>query len=265
EGIITADPCFWNVVFRDCDGVIMDRVKVCGGRFLNDDGIDICNSSNVMIRNCFVRAQDDLIAPKGLHPEVWDPVTKKRLNNDAIAAYYEAGRNVDHILVEHCVFWCDTANVFRIGYEGTAAEMADIVARDCDVVHVSDIQRDPEFFWSHQVFHLQASHKMTIRDVLFEDIRIWMDVPDLPLIKILPVECPPWIGLGKIRNCTFRDIAIRNAGVDYKGVILLEGRDPEHNVCGIHFDHITVNDCDVTASQNHLMIRDFVEEVTFDK
>ena len=263
EGIIAADPAFWNVVFRDCDGVVMDNVKVCGGRFLNDDGIDICNSSNVTIRNCFIRAQDDIIAPKGLHPEVWDPVAKKRLNNDEIAAFYETGRGVEHILIEHCVFWCDTANVFRVGYECTASMMADIVARDCDVVHVSDILRDIDFFWSNQVFCLQASHGMMIRDLLFEDIRIHMDVADLPLVKILPQECPPWVGFGNIRNCTFRNIAVRHAGPDYKGVILIAGEDEAHKVSGIRFENITINGKPVSAGDDNVIIRDFTEDITF--
>ena len=141
--------------------------------------------------------------------------------------------------------------------------MADIVARDCDVVHVSDILRDIEFFWSNQVFYLQASHGMTIRDLLFEDIRIHMDVPDLPLVKILPQECPPWVGFGNIRNCTFRNIAVRHAGPDYKGVILIAGEDEAHKVSGIRFENITINGKPVRAGDENVIIRDFTEDITF--
>lgn len=259
-GFVCADPCLWNVVLRDCRDVTIDNVKICGGRMINDDGIDVCNSSNVTIRNSFVRAQDDIITPKGFYDEeglkVWD--------KEYIATHFEPDRRpVSNVLAENCVFWCDAANVFRIGYECIAAAMENITVRNCDIVHVSDVYRPQEHYWTNTVWYIQPDHRMPIRHLLFENLRIYVDVPDLVLMRLTPMECPPWIGFGTISNCTFRNITVSGPSSTFKGPILIAGHDENSTVTGITFDHFIVFGKKVTADYPYLTLGDFADVPEF--
>lgn len=257
---ISTDPCLWHLVLRDSHDVLIDRVKLCGGRMLNDDGIDICNSTDVVIRNCFIRSQDDVIAIKGMDDQ------KEHFSLDSketVAAFEPDRRGIRNVLIEDCVFWCDAANVFRYGYECTAETMENITVRNCDIVHICDVYREPSAFWCNTVWFLQPSHRMPIRDLLFEDLRIRIDVPDLVLMKLVPLECPPWIDFGSLRNCTFRNISITGDTPSFRGEILIAGNDPEHTVEEIHLENVTINGRTIDRSFEYLTIGDFTENVTF--
>ena len=256
---ITMDPCAWNLVLRDCCDVSIDNVKICGGRMLNDDGIDVCNSSNVTIRNCFVRAQDDIIAVKGL----MDKTDLTKQNKETNKNHFEHdNRGIRNVLVEKCLFWCDYANVFRIGYECIGETMADITVRDCDIVHLCDNFRPKEAYWANAVWHIQASHKMPICNLLFEDLRIYVDIPNTLIMKIVPMECPPWIGLGNIHNCTFRNISFTGASDTFHGDILIAGKDSEHTVENIHIENVTINGKRLERDSENIYIGDYTKDIT---
>ena len=67
EGVILRDSSTWNLPIRESDRVIVENVKILGYR-ANSDGIDICNSRDVTVRNCFLRTLDDLIVVKTDRP-----------------------------------------------------------------------------------------------------------------------------------------------------------------------------------------------------
>jgi len=260
DGVIFADPCIWNVVLRDCRRVSLDNVKICGGRMINDDGLDVCNSTDVTIRGCFIRAQDDIITPKGFYDEeglnVWD--------KEYITTHFEPDcRPISNVLAENCVFWCDAANVFRIGYECIAAAMENITVRNCDIVHVCDVFRPQEEYWTNTVWYIQPDHRMPIRNLLFEDLRIYVDVPDLVLMRLTPMECPPWSEFGRIENCTFRNITLSGPSKTFKGHILIAGHDENSTVKGITFDNFTVFGKKITADYPYLTIGAFADKPVF--
>lgn len=260
QGFITTDPCLWNVVFRDCHDILVDSVKICGGRMLNDDGIDICNSTDVTIRNSFIRAQDDIITPKG----ICDLRDQFQRDPDAVAVCFEPDRRgIRNILVEDCVFWCDAANVFRIGYECIGETMADITVRNCEIVHICDVYRSPDHYWCNTIWYIQPSHRMTIRDLHFENLRIHVDVPDLVLMKLVSMECPPWVDFGSLENCSFRNIALTGAGDAFRGEILIAGHDAERMVKDIYLENVTINGRRIDRDFEHLTMGDFTENVTF--
>ena len=75
-----------------------------------------CNSQNVRITDCFIRSDDDCVVLKGL--DLDGP-------ND----------NVENIVVENSVLWCDRAWIFLLGHESRAAYMRSITLRNLDVIH----------------------------------------------------------------------------------------------------------------------------------
>lgn len=260
EGFVAADPCHWNVVLRDCHNVSIDNVKICGGRMINDDGIDICNSTDVTIRNCFIRAQDDVITPKGMLDE--EGFTSK---NPLHSTHFEPDRRgISNVLAEKCVFWNDAANVFRIGYEGIGEAMENITVRDCDIVHFNDVFRPAETYWTNTVWYIQPSHKMPIRHLLFENLRIYADVPDVVLARITPMECPPFIDFGTAYDITFRNITITGPCADkLNAPVLIAGHDEASTVSGVTFENFIIGGKKLTSKDPSITIGDFVKDVTF--
>ncbi|MEN6600789.1 MAG: glycosyl hydrolase family 28 protein, partial [Bryobacteraceae bacterium] len=66
EGLILRDPDLWCLTAFGSRRVDISNVKLIGLWRYNSDGIDICNSEDVTIRDSFVRAFDDSIVLKGM-------------------------------------------------------------------------------------------------------------------------------------------------------------------------------------------------------
>jgi polygalacturonase len=54
----------WVQTYDQCEGVIIDSVRVDSDAYWNNDGIDISDCKNVRVTNCFVNAADDGICLK---------------------------------------------------------------------------------------------------------------------------------------------------------------------------------------------------------
>ncbi len=63
EGVILRDSSTWTIPIRGSDRVTIRNVKLLGYR-ANSDGIDVCNSRDVTVEDCFIRTLDDLIVVK---------------------------------------------------------------------------------------------------------------------------------------------------------------------------------------------------------
>ena len=218
----------WALVLSNCDGALIDNVKMMNSNMINDDAVDICNSRNVTVRNSFFRAQDDIVAVKGMGDDRDAPPTRD-------------------ILVEDCVFWTDRANAFRIGYECNTEEMANIRARNIDVIHCSKDFRPPAHYWSNAIFWLQPSNGMRLSGCTFEDIRVNADEQGTILVQAEPRVCRcggvPYKTAGQVRDCTFRNITVEGTpGKDGKrppGLIVVRGPSGKENVRNVTFENVT--------------------------
>jgi len=214
----------WALVPNGCDGVLIDNVKICGTRVLNDDGIDLVNSRDVNVRNCFIRTQDDCIAVKGLNGFNRKPCEK--------------------MTIETCEFWTDVANIFRVGYECDTAVMQDLTARDIDVLHYSIHYRAPMEFWCNTIFFLQPSDNMIIRRIRFENIRIFSDGSDTVLALVKPMVCgaggKKYTEAGSLVDCVFKNISVSGTKGVFSGGICVVGRDDKHTVEDVVLDEVTL-------------------------
>lgn len=225
--IIITNPWHWTFVMKNCDGVLVDNIKMCCSNILNDDATDICNSRNVCIKNSFFRVQDDVFAIKGINPD-------------------GTGR-CEHIYTENCEVWTDKANVYRIGYECDSEGMNDIYGKNIDVIHYSRDYRLPSHYWSNAIFWIQPSNGMMIENCRFEDIRINAAYNDMILIE---AKCcftsGPSIGwdtehyqqTGSARNIVFKNITVDGDKSVFKGEIVLEGYDEKHYIKNIQLENI---------------------------
>lgn len=142
-GITLNNSTSWQVVPIHCDGVNISNVKIISDQ-ASDDGIDIVRSKNVTISDCFIRTKDDCI------------VIKAHLN-------YPKSEAVDNVLVKNCIFWNALwGNGIEIGFELNAAEIKNIIFRDCDIIHI-------EAGAAISIHNAGTGH---VKNILFDNIRI---------------------------------------------------------------------------------------------
>lgn len=235
EGCVIRDTATFAVIPGGCDGVLIDGVKTIGMWRYNSDGIDLINSRNALIRNCFVRDFDDCIVIKGV-------MGYDTLNNE-------------NITVENCVVWCDWGRALEIGAETNAPEYRNIVFHDCDIIHGSSVNLD-----------IQHHNHALVHDILFSDIRIeytryqmgevYQHDMTAPYPNPQPPRLPTPMGIyipsygmfntADYRNGNVRDVAFRNISmiVDEgvpQPVPEVKGLDAEHTVEHVVFSGITLN------------------------
>lgn len=69
-GITLKNSSEWVQDYRECDGVVIDRITVQSTTYWNNDGLDITDSKNVRITNCFINSADDGICLKSDNPQL---------------------------------------------------------------------------------------------------------------------------------------------------------------------------------------------------
>jgi len=211
QGVILRDASAWTMPIRRSDGVTVDDVKVLGYRS-NSDGIDICNSHNVTVSDCFVRTWDDLVVVKT----------------------FEGQGTAGHILVTKCVLWNELAHALSIGAE-LREDVDDVRFVDCDVIH--DKGRE----WTLRVYHCDSGHVTNVR---FENIRI----AESPRFISLWIGTAVWSRdpeRGHIENVTFDNIRVDSGPAQ----IALQGFDGTHLVDKVAFDNVSIDGQPLRLSQ----------------
>ena len=68
SGVTLKNATDWVQDYRECNGVIIDGITVQSTAYWNNDGLDITDSKNVRITNCFINASDDALCFKSENP-----------------------------------------------------------------------------------------------------------------------------------------------------------------------------------------------------
>jgi hypothetical protein len=256
EGVVMRDPDVWCCSLFGCSNVRIEDVKLVGLWRYNADGIDICNSQGVTVRNSFVRAFDDAIVLKGL----------KSARNSF------DDRPVRNVRVSGCTIWCDWGRALEIGAETCAPEFADIQFTDCDIVRTTHIAMD-----------IQHGDRALVHDVRFEDIRVEMDDPNprpqfqqnredtysppdndsyLPQLMVIVIRGNNYskdAERGNVRDVLFRNIAVTAPRLPASW---FGGFDAEHTVDGVTIEGLTLNGKPLTtAEEAGLAIAEHVHNV----
>ena len=203
EGVILRDSSTWTIPIRQSDRVRVSNVKLLGHR-ANSDGIDICNSRNVTVENCFIRTLDDLIVVKS----------------------NKGQGEVHHIVAKGCVLWNQVAHALSVGAE-LRENVDDVVFTDCDVIH--DQGRE----WSLRVYHCDAARVSNIR---FENIRI----EEARKCMSVWIGKAVWTRdqeRGHIQGVVFKDI--RASG--HPLTVELVGFDGQHAIEDLLFKNVVLN------------------------
>jgi hypothetical protein len=232
EGITIRGSSHWTIVPRNSRHVTVRNVKLCNSRVQNDDGINPCNSQDVLITDCFIRSDDDCVAMKGLSLE-------------------SPNNNVERITIEKCTLWCDRARVFLLGHESQAAFMRDVTLRDLDIIH-----------FSMTPFLLEPGEDMRLENVTVENVRIYGE-GQAELIRLKPVvnqymrkKVP-----GFIYNVRFKNVELTGSPGAYR--IQMAGADAKHDVRGVFFENVSILGKWLTKGSSPVSIGGHVEGVHF--
>ena len=139
EGVVLRDSSGFTLPVRRSRQVTISNVKVFGWRG-NSDGMDICNSHDVEISDCFLRTFDDLIVLK----------TDKSQGD------------LQNVTVQRCVLWNEFAHALSLGAE-LREPLANVLFSNCDVIH--DKGRE----WLLRVYNCDSA---PVKNVIFDNIRI---------------------------------------------------------------------------------------------
>lgn len=122
SGVILKDSFFWTLILRNaCDNILIDNVKIIGQWRYNTDGINICDSNNVTVKNCFIRSFDDCIVVRGGYG----------------ASGY--GYGCHNICIENNVCWCDWGKVFEIWSGDCNSEIENVMVKNNYAIRISYI------------------------------------------------------------------------------------------------------------------------------
>ena len=139
QDVVLMDSASWVCSMFNCNDVTIDNIKIVGQWRYNTDGIDLCNCSNVKVRDCFVRSFDDSICVKAI-------------NNHTVC---------ENISVENCVCWCEWGKTLEIGLETAADEYKNISYKDCDLIHNCTA-----------AITVSNGHYADIHNILYENINV---------------------------------------------------------------------------------------------
>ena len=209
EGITILDAPAWVVAMHNSKNVVVRNVKeICARE--NSDGIDICNSQDVLVENCFLRNNDDEVCVKTISPP---PAMESK-----------------NIVVRRVVVWNDRARGLGITSE-TRANISNVLFQDCDIIHN----------WSQggdcAALAVLVSDSGTMSDIRFDDIRC-------EDIRSTLVNC--WIGAdmwghdkarGHIKGVTFKDILVTGKVFP---VSKLTGFDDAHLIEDVTFERLQI-------------------------
>jgi len=233
-GITLRGSSHWTIVPVHSRNVTIRNVKLCNSRVQNDDGINPCNSQDVLITDCFIRSDDDCGALKGLD-------------------LGGADSNVERITVENSILWCDRARIFLLGHESRAAFMRNVTLRNLDIIH-----------FTMTPFLLEPGEDMRMEDILVEDIRLHGE-GQREFIRLRPVvnqymrkQVP-----GFIRNVRFRNVTLEGLPGDY--LVQIQGADAEHDVHGVAFENVAILGSKLTKESSQLRMGEHASEVRFDE
>jgi hypothetical protein len=232
SGITVRGSSHWTIVPHRSRNVTVRNVKLCGGRVQNDDGINPCNSQDVLITDCFIRTDDDCVAMKGLD--------LKTPNN-----------HVENIVVENCTLWCDRARIFLLGHESRAAFMRNVTLRNLEIIH-----------YTMTPFLLEPGEEMRLEDVRIENVRLHGEGQhEIARLKPVVNQYMQTKVPGHVRGVRFTNVEVYGKPGPY--LMQLEGADAEHQVRDVSFENVTVLGQPLTTNSPYMKVGPQVDGVRF--
>lgn len=222
----------WQVIVASSSDVLLRGMKIFNPHYASVDGVDVVNSSKITVDSCFIRANDDAIAIKGLGSQ--KPAD---------------GPVMTDLMFTHLQLWNDCNNAFGIGAETHCREFGNIRFADSDILFSYDDPNHHNKLNERAALNICSLHGTYFHDITFENITVYH------CQRLIGLGFRPdfWFGAlpgdqsgeGEIRNVTFRNITSLETGNDLlTNKILLydwykEGT-PDKWLRNLRFDNVVI-------------------------
>ena len=216
QGVTFINPPQFTVLVGSSDHVRIQGIRTfsCEGW---SDGISMLSSRHVHVSDCFLRNSDD-----------------------CVSLYGQRGifkGDVHDILVERCTLWADVAHPFNMGthgaYDKEGSILERITLRNIDILEHHEPQ--PGYLGC---LAINAGDMNTVRDVLFEDIRV-EHIENGKLFDIQVTYNPKY---NPVSGRAIENVTLRNISCDCIPPVdsVINGYDAEHGVTGVKLENVTV-------------------------
>lgn len=254
----------WTTNLFRCTNMTVDGYRVVSPTWASTDSLNLIDTTNVTVKNCFLRACDDTISIKGYWPEnapaVWKPV--------------------ENIAVSDCILWSDANNAMVLGEESRAEYYKNITFKNIDVLHSYDART-----FGSDNFHLNpALNDRAVMsfvcldgtyysDVVFDNIR----VNNCQRLICMTFRDDVWFGSlqghqeypGGMRDVIFSNITSvsPNSSSIANEVLLLgyagSGGKPAKFIEKITFDNVKINGINLDTSYGRMTTNSYVRDLEF--
>ena len=241
EGISVVDGGSWGIVPVACNKVTIRNVNVMS-KVITGDGMDIVGSEDVLVEQCFVRANDDCISIKGFGN--FDP---------------SGSSDVKRVQVRDSIFWnAEFGNTLEIGYETQCSEICDVHFENCDILHC-----EYEGNQSGGVLTIHNGDRAHVHDIYYENIRIEDAQEKFIDIKTLDSKYSTDRSRGMISDIYFKNIEI--VGGIFP-VSIIRGYEMHHELCrpkNFVFDNIMILGKKVMNKNDLRMVVELADDLKF--
>lgn len=218
KGITLKDPASWTQQYVRCDGLLIDGVTVDAKSYWNNDGLDVVDSRNVIVRNCYIDAADDAYCFKS-HGK--DGVSENVLVENCVGRSSANGIKFGTFTLgefRHFRFRNMTIfDTYRSAF--TVASVDGAIIEDVEIDGLRSIHTGNPFFIRLACRRVNDLHPACLKDVVIKNVyaEVPFDKPDAGYGYEGPVEdlprnvCPSSI-LGtpgmRIENVRFENVEI---------------------------------------------------------
>ncbi len=231
DGVILRESSGWSFAVFESKRVSIDNVRIVG-HYINNDGIDICSSRHVRVKNCFCHNADDSFLIKAHHAPV------------------------DDVVFENCVAWNDVATSFGIVCE-TAHQVTNVFFRDCTVVHSTFPCWIPD---AGGVLAVWNDYGGDVQGIHYENIVIEDACADKQVIKLNITNVH---GLNDLQRGSIRDISFRNVEVLHTKDERIAFLSPfeQGAVSGIVLERVAINGKPVNSAQDSRIVKEGATDI----
>ena len=226
----------WNVTFDRCKDMTIKNLKILSACYKSNDGVDMNYCSNINFDNCFIRANDDCVAIKGLAPE------------GSTSAQMPKQQDLHFTRMQ---LWSDSNNAFGLGAETVASAYENISLTDSDIIFDWDDIYNPEKLFYQSSLNICCMSGTYFDNIRYENIRLHHSdrviglsyIDNFYFGSIVTKQTDP----GDMKNIVFKDIiSYTNSGKSDSNEVRFEawyGDDgtPRKAIHDITFDNVQVD------------------------
>ena len=229
--LILENSAMWTVNVNSSNDVNISNVIINNNRHIaNCDGIDICGSSNVIAKNCFVSTADDGIVLKNNMSVTTSGDDGLKIKNNLDVS---CKRGMSNIYIHDCeVISC--TNAFKIGTE-TSLDISDVTVENCKF-YLTDI-----YPAGVSGISIESCDGAKVNNVNISDIE--MNSMACPLFIRLcnrnGDNKPDLDGRGEITNIIVKNIKAENIEIP----IMIMGI-PNQKICDINLENFNLKYAD---------------------